>query len=675
MTTAPIEIMAFDVETASAKDIDDGNAAYAQHPTTRVLCAAFTIQTVDAAGDLTWAEWIWRPGKILPPRAVAWLAAGRPILAHNVAMEIEVIKAGLIPGMPLLPMHLWHDSMAMAAACNLPQGLDALASALDASVKKDDVGHALMKRLCKLNEDGTHKHPPKRGELLRLGEYCLTDNRAELACYNALPPMTASERETWVVDARMNERGVDLDMRFINQLADMAEAQKHLLMAESAEATVWEGDALTVYNPNSDAKKFVQAMGVKLPKRKRSNGTWSESLDADACEELLERPDLPPHVKGVLERKIEWGKLTSLAKLKAAPRMLSLDQRIRWQLRFCGAGQTGRWAAKGLQLHNAPKDRRKTAHTELVRALVVEGNLPMLSACESNVLAALSQCLRSMVKAGDGCDLIGGDYAAIEARVLPWVAYDDGKLQVFRDGIDIYVQSAAAVGSTVRNLGKVQELALQFGMGPIKFRDTAAGYGVILELLEARRITRLWRDRNPLTVDFWSHIDKACKRVINGGNGEHVGRVFVFRTADRLCIRLPSGRVLSYWHPRVVPSMKKIPYVTDKGTIEHGEMKGTTIQFWGPVGGRMVLKETYGGKLAENITQAIARDLLAHALVVIDHHPTYDLALHLHDAACARVASGAGSPEEFCELLTDYPHWAEGLPIEAEGYRSPVFLG
>lgn len=121
--------------------------------------------------------------------------------------------------------------------------------------------------------------------------------------------------------------------------------------------------------------------------------------------------------------------------------------------------------------------------------------------------------------------------------------------------------------------------------------------------------------------------------------------------------------------------MKKIPSVNDAGEVVEIEMETDAIQFWGPKGKVMVLKETYGGKLAENVTQATARDLLAHALNVVEPHPTYTPVLHLHDAACSEVNTGAGDPEEFAALISDLPPWADGLPVDAEGYRSPVFLG
>jgi DNA polymerase len=679
--TSPREILCIDYETASHADLPKvGSAAYAEHPTTRALCAAFTFLVLDRSGRQTTAEWLWQPGQKVPPSVVSWIRLGKPCLAHNAAFEIEMTKAGLIPGLPLPAIEQWHDTMALAASLNLPQSLDGLTKALGLPEAKDKEGHTLMMKLCKLHADGTHVHPPEDGELDRLGLYCLRDNRAQLAAYKVMPGLSVAERATWVADTKINERGVFLDQPFIAALAKVAGLQRKGVYGATLEATaVLPGDK-AIIDPVAEAKAFVKGMGIELPRRKRADGKWSESLDLDSCYELLDHGlDLPPAVAKVLTHKIEMGKLTSLAKLDAATRLVSRDGRVRWQLRYCGASQTGRWSAKGLQLHNAPKDRRSYEHSQLVRALVQKGALTFLSQCEvnQNVLSALSLSLRSMIAAPTGFELIGGDYSAIEARVLPWLAFDNAKLQVFADGVDIYVLSAAAVGSTVRNLGKVQELALQFGMGDIKFRDTAAGYGVDLELLEARRIKRLWRDRNSLTVNFWKDIEDTARNLILGkpGRAAPVGRCTLRRTAERLVLELPSGRQLSYWHPRVVPQVKQMPYVTDEGLVEVGDMETQTIQFWGPRGAKMVLKETYGGKLAENATQATARDLLAHALCTVDAHPTYTPVMHLHDAACAQVRLGEGDPAEFCQLLTDQPRWADGLPIDAEGYRSPVFLG
>lgn len=548
MTDKPREILGIDFETASHADIKVGSAAYAEHPTTRVLCAVFVLQTVGPDGALVRTEWRWRPGEEVPRKVVEWVKSGRPVLAHNIAFEHEIIKAGHVPGLPLPKIEQWHDTMALAAALNLPQSLDGLTQALGVKTVKDMEGHRLMMKMCKLDAEGKHVHKVTPADFLRLLDYCALDVYAMLAAYNAMPGLLPAERQTWINDTKINARGCYVDIHFVERLATMAGLQKNYLIRKMREASNLEAAA------PAHVKAFAKRMGVALPKRKRAGGEWTETLDAAACEELLESaPELPPGVAEVLRLKIEMGRLTSLSKLNAVSNMRAADERVKWQLRFCGGSQTGRWSAKGLQLHNVPKDRRKRAHSELVRELIDSRTHHMLQRCEPNVLEALSLCLRSMVAAPPGKDLIGADYSAIEARVLPWLAFDHKKLDVFRSGVDIYVLSAQAVGSDVRNLGKVQELALQFGMGAIKFADTALGYGVELELKEARRIQRLWRERNPLTVEFWRDIETTARDLILGkpGRAAPVGRCTLRRTADRLMIELPSGRSLSYRHPRI----------------------------------------------------------------------------------------------------------------------------
>lgn len=676
MLLKPRHILGIDFETASHADIKVGSAAYANHPTTRVLCATFTFHGPDKHGAKVRRRYDWRPGQKLPYAVLNWINNGYPVLAHNASFEFEIIKAGLVEGLPLPKFEQWHDTMAMAAAINLPQGLEALTTTLGVA-KKDMEGHNLMLKMCKLDANGEHVNKCTEEDHVRLGVYCGVDVDVMLDAYDVLPGMTAAERETWVADFEMAARGVAIDLRFVEAMVDLTKRHKTELTIKSQEATADLG-ADMVIDASNDVKRYLKACGIPLPRKRKADG-WVESLDAESCQRLLDdTPDLPQHVLDVVKRKVELGRLTSLSKLKAVDKFRAPDNRVKWQLRFCGASQTGRWSAKGLQLHNVPKDRRKRGHSLMVRELIGAQNLKLLQQCEPNVLEALSLCLRSMIVAPEGRDLIGADYAAIEARVLPWLAFDEAKLDIFRQGIDIYVKSAALVGSLVRNLGKVQELALQFGMGVIKFRDTAADYGVDLDLKEAYRVQRSWRDRNPKTVDFWAELEMVARELILKTKGNHsapVGRCIVRRVPDRLLIELPSGRHLNYWSPRIVPTVKRIPSVNEEGEEITIEMEVDAIQFFGPRGKAMVLKETYGGKLAENVTQATARDLLAHALPIVRAHPVYDLVIHLHDAACAEVDAGAGDPEEFSSLITQLPSWAEGLPVDAEGYRSPYFIG
>lgn len=677
--TKPLEILALDFETASHCDIRRGSAAYAEHETTRALCAVFKfVEFVNPRHTrlprVQCDTYHWREGETVDQRVIKWIREGRPMMAHNVSFEHEILRAGHLPKVPAPAVKQWHDTMAMAAALNLPQSLDGLTQALGVTAKKDLEGYRLMMRMCKLNADGTHQHKVTRHDFDRLLEYCDADVDAMVAAYAAMPPMLESEREVWEADARMNARGAFIDTEFTNSIAVLAELREGELNAAAQSTSAM----LMMKAVDRQLMELCTACGLDLPQRRRGNGSVTASLDAAACDELLERNDIPPAIRALLIGRREAGRLTSLAKLKALPQIRSKDDRVRWQVRFCGASQTGRWAAKGLQLHNTPKDRRKKEHTDLVRRAIERRDYKLLTGVEANVLEALSLCLRSMVVAPPGMELIAADYSAIEARVLPWLCFFEPKLQLFRDGVDTYVRAAKNVGSDNRSLGKVQELGLGFGMGVPKFAETADAWGVPLDLKEARRVQKLWREDNKPIQEFWRDLDFTAKELIEGParRSAPVGRCIMRRTTDRLIIELPSGRYLNYWQPRIDKQVRKFDYVTEDGELKSDEAEVDVIRFYGPgKSGRMDLKDTYGGKLCENVTQATARDILAGALVRVASSTTYTPVLHMHDSLAAEVRAGTGSVEEFEHLMTEPLPWAHGLPIDAEGYRARYYQG
>lgn len=293
-------------------------------------------------------------------------------------------------------------------------------------------------------------------------------------------------------------------------------------------------------------------------------------------------------------------------------------------------------------------------------------------------LEVMSWSLRSVLAAPPGKEIIGADFSAIEARCLAWLAGQQDVLDVLADPKrDIYVEDAKAIGSDSRQLGKVCRLALGYGMGPIKFADTAAGYGIKLPLKEARRVTLLWRKNNPSIVDLWETLEAACKDAIaSPGRVLPVGSfVKVAASKECLMVRLPSGRTIRYWQPSTRLVNKKIQTVDEEGEIITLERESLELRFFtvGIDKVTMVPESTYGGKLVENITQAVARDLLAYALVALDDR--YPVVGHVHDSIVSEVPVGTGSVEEFCEIMATGPPWAPGLPLAASGYRSTRFKG
>jgi len=635
------------------------------------MCASFILSKEDEV--LMNADWY--AGQDVPDWVRDWVKRGNPILAHNVSFEHEVIKAGKID-LPTPTLSQWYDTMAIAAAANLPQSLEKLSEALG-EAEKDMEGNRLMRKLCRLNENGEHVTPrgkvwqPPESELYRLMQYCRKDVEAMLDAYFLLPAMTETERKVWIADQRVNERGVYIDLDFTHALTWMADRRQYDLRTQTHEISQAQLDQPR----GAKLRRYAEDRGIKLPKKRRTDGTLTTTLDRDAMDSLLATADLPDDIRKLLLLSKESGRLTSLAKLRDLGRR-TVGGRLPWQLRYHGA-HTGRWSAKGLQVHNMPKDKRHDQHTTVVRVQVENRNYDSLKLTEDNVLESLSLCLRGVIAAPDGCELIGADYSAIEARVLPWLAFDKKTLEIFQSGRDIYVEDAKAIGSDNRQLGKVQRLALGYGMGSVKFRETALLYGIDLPPTDAVRIQQQWRKNNQPIVQFWKELEDSFRSLINSqpGTSEPAGRCVLRRGNDRIVIELPSGRRLSYWSPREEPRSQTFSYYEKSGALKSATEQVNTLVYFAPGHKGMDIETTYRGKLAENVTQAVARDLLAEALVRLDQHEVYRPVLHVHDAIAAEVLEGEGDVSEFCDLITELPSWATGLPVAADGYRAPYFKG
>ena len=657
-------LLGLDIETFSSAKLDWGADAYASHPSTGVHCAVFSLSGEPNQHRI----WHWLPGSKLPAWVVRHIEAGKPVLAHNASFEAAVVQHVLSPqfGWPLVRTSQWVDSLSIAASLSLPVSLEMLAKTLHVADLKDEEGSKLMRRLANANVE------PTPAELQRLLLYCENDVRAMLACYRRMPKPPAIEVDIMNEDREINARGVYLDRRFAAAMRRMATRREHQIIRRVFDLT---NDLLsTAAQP---VKRWLQDRGVELPmaKRKRDDGTVeiTPTLDRAAMAQMLADPDLDPKVRDLLSARSEASRATSLAKLGRVDAMVGPDGRLRWAMRYCGA-HTGRWSSKGYQLHNQPQSRLGGL-AEPLRTAVLGEDLQAALKTAPDLMAGLSQLLRSVVAAAPGHELIGGDYSAVEARILAWLAGQEDVLAVFADGRDIYVEDAANIGSDNRQLGKVQRLALGYGMGAIKFRDTAADYGVALDLKQAREIQQRWRKANPAIVQFWRALqDAAAEAVHHRGTEVEVGRVTLVAGKRCLRIRLPSGRCLHYWGPRQRDVIRKIETVDPAGNIVAEEVQMRELQFLTGGGGGMRQQSTYGGKLAENVTQAVARDLLGAAMLRF-RGSHYRTVMHVHDSIVSEVEAGTGSVSEFCAVMATNPDWADGLPTEVEGYRSRHFRG
>jgi DNA polymerase len=598
-----------------------------------------------------------------------------------VTFEQSIWRNYLTPkhGWPEFEIEQWRDTAALGLAVNMPKTLKGLAQALGGDLK-DDEGSNLMRSMCiaTASADGEWTYPNVNPEnLIRLAMYCMADVIATAGCYERLPPLSVAEQLVWFEDQRINERGVFVDRELSRKFGVLVEARKEELANEARRLSLLE---LSDSTSTPALKSWLEARGCTLATVKRKNGKVTKTLDKHATKKLLEENAVDDDVRAVLENRVEASRAASLAKVNRIAAMVDeRDSRFRHGLQYCGAS-TGRWASYGLQLHNLPRNKLGNVRSEVALWAIEREDLELLALLEDRPLEAISNLLRSLVCAAPGKELICADYSAIEARVVAWLAGQDDIVARFADGEDVYVYTAESIGAPDRFTGKVCTLALGYGMGALKLHATLVGFGAPpTPLREIYRMHRAWREVNPAIVSFWSAIEIACYEIIEqpAGAVAHVGRLRVSRTRESLNIRLPSGRVLRYWRPKLVEAAKRVEVLNEDGEIVTREMHTTELQYYqvGKDHTTMVQTSTYGGKLVENVTQAISRDLLAEALIRLRQHPEYSVVVHVHDSIAAEVDTGAGDVNDYCALLSKTPRWATGCPISAEGYRALRFKG
>jgi DNA polymerase len=676
-------VLGVDLETSSERPIGVGAWAYSLHPSTICLCACFVYST---GRDAERVEFEWEPGDVLPKPVRDFIVNGGQLLAHNNSFEHAIWTNVLLPqGFPQVDDSQWQDTQPVGMAMNLPASLDGLTHSLGCPMQKDHEGQKLMLKMCKAtpNEQGGWDYPlaDDRAARKRLRQYCMSDVHAMLDAHWRMPKLSMTEARVWMVDQRINKRGMYLDQEFAASCAIVAEQRKAELDNEAFSLTA--GALVNSREPRA-LKQWLRECDVQVPtkvtRKKQPDGTFkaakSETTDKAAVVKLLADPKLRAEVRAILQNRQESNKVSSLSKLKRIGVMVGPDGRLRNALAYCGA-HTGRWASYGLQVHNLAKDKMGPGEGSLVRLALRRRDLNLLKQATALPLAAVSQSIRSCVSAPEGRELIAADFSAVEARVLAWLADQEDLLAIFHSGQDVYVHAATSIGSRDRQLGKTCVLGLGYGMGAAKFVDTCATNGIDIEPKRAWQVHRLWRKANTEIVAFWRVLEQAVRDAIeNPGTLFTAGRhIRVHSTPNCLLITLPSGRKLRYWRPKIVLTTKTIKMLQEDGSTIEKEMKSHEIRYFTPRGGVMAPESTYGGKLVENVTQAVARDLLAEAIIRIDDTDPYDVVIHVHDSCGAEVPKGEGDVDEFCRLMAQLPQWAAGCPIDAEGYRSDRFQG
>ena len=644
-------ILSLDFETASLADLRRvGAHAYARHPSTMVLCLAWAFDNEPVA--------VWRPGQPFPQRLLDHVAAGGIVRGWNVVFEWLIwnsvmLWSGTTPWLTLLPTQL-QDTMAAAAYWGLPLGLDQAAQAAHVGVVKDAEGHSLMLRMCRpraIDAFGIAHwwHLEDPAKYARLCLYCGRDVEAERAVGNSLPPLPDAERRYWAMDLEMNARGVPVDTDLVQQLQVLAVETSRRANADLDALT--GGAVRTVTNTKALLGWLQQH---RYPFDNLQKGTVALRLDMDECfgEE-----------RAALELRGDNAK-TSAAKLQTMLRTVEVHhgvQVVRGMLQYYGALRTGRWAGRLIQLQNLPRGTIKGIDklvSLIARGLVLDDLEPFGSG-----LDIVSSALRSCITARPGHTLFVADFSQIEARVLAWLARQQDMLRVFKRGDDPYLYAAAQQRSDNRQFGKVLVLALGFGMGWAKFQRVALGYGIKLDEGEAARAVRIWRQANDHIVKFW----RACDRAIAAAwAGRFIGRVVTVGKLKfavwhgHLLVGLPSGRSLIYREVDVFHDPDRPPG-EDFVTITFAGLNQYTRK-WERI-------RTWGAKIGENVTQALARDIMAEAAAEAVFTHALPLCLMVHDELIGEAAGdGTVALARLLTLMRTPPAWCPDLPVEAVGW-------
>lgn len=644
--------LGIDIETYSGYDLAEcGVYRYVEHPDFAILLFAYSVDNgpvsvIDLAN-----------GESLPTEIESALTDPTVTkTAFNASFERICLSRFLgVDG--FLPPEQWRCTMVRSARMGLPLSLGQCGEALRLEDGKMKEGKALIRYFSMPGKNG-RRYPseaPDKWETFK--RYCVRDVETEQAILAKVKGLEACEfdEELYVEDQRINDRGVLINRTLVENAARFDDEYKAELMEEARRLTGME-------NPNSPTqiKQWI----------KERTGLSVETLSKKGLDGLEERLRYWPDARRMLAIRRELGK-TSNKKYSAMLDCVCEDGRIHGLLQFYGAARTGRWAGRLVQVQNLPQNHM--ADLDYARGIVIGGDLSELEMNYDNVTQTLSELIRTSFVAGDGKVFHVCDFSAIEARVIAWLAGEEWVLDVFRDGGDIYCETASKMfkvpvekhgrNAELRQKGKIAVLALGYG-GGVSALEAMGGSRLGLEQDEMREIVYKWRDSNPRIVRLWAIVEKAATAAIQTGRDIPINRgIVVGRHRGMLTIKLPSGRTICYPRARIGTEYGDGKR-GDHDIIEYEGVNQTTRK-WEAV-------RTYGGKLTENIVQAVARDILG-VVILRARDAGLDVVFHIHDEIVAET-----SPDrklEDTERLFSLPiDWCRDLPLKGAGYVTPYYL-
>lgn len=632
-----------DIETYSSNDIKNGVYKYADAEDFEILLFAYSVDGGEVEClDLTKQDL---------PDDIRDMLFDKEVRKHAFNAQFERVCLSRYLGVPTyLDPSQWQCTMVLAQELGLPSSLERCANYLNLAQEKDAAGKNLIKyfsipcKPTKVNGGRTRnlpEHDPEKWQMF-IG-YCVQDVRVEMAIAEKLEAIPVNEREWdyYACDQRINDRGVELDTELVESALYCKDLKMESLSKELKDITGLD-------NPNSRAQL--------LPWLKEKGYSASALTKSDVENEIKSASG---ELKRVLELKLQTA-MSSLKKYEAMERAMCSDNRVHGLLQFYGASRTGRWAGRVVQVQNLA--RNYLSDLDDARNFVKKRDIDAVEILYDSLNDTLKQLIRTALIAKEGTEFYVSDFSAIEARVIAWFAGEKWRLEVFATHGKIYEASASQmfgipieeVDKGLRQKGKIAELALGYQGGPGALKQMGA-LNMGLEEGELQGLVDDWRRANPNIVQFWKDVQRAATKALKTRRPIKLGKLSFNYRKGFLLIKLPSGRNLAYARAKVESG--------DYGDKISYEGQGDKAYF--------TKQETYGGKLVENIVQATARDILAEALLRIEE-AGHDVVFHVHDEA---IIEGAGMTiEEVNNLMAQAPDWAEGLPLNSEGYVTKYYM-
>ncbi len=663
----------FDYETYSEVPLKTAGAyEYARHPSTEIICFAWCVGTKDTLLSAKTKGMAPSTKGLIKQSFINCLFDPEIIfVAHNAFFE-QMITRYVLPRyfqieLPDVPARRFICTASLASTLALPRSLEGAADALRLDIRKDMEGAKLLKKMMKPAKVTKNNPNPRRfrddpANILRLLEYCKTDVEAETLLFLKAPPLQPTERKIWLLDQEINSRGFAVDRPMIKKVLGLIDEETKALDEETENLTL---GYLASAKQRDGVLNWLTNEKTFLPDLKR------KTVEDALADGLVEGDS-----RRLLEMRLAVSK-SSTAKYQKLEMSSRSTGRVYDTLLY-HAASTGRWGGARVQPQNFPRPHLKFSTLQSMIDVVKDkkdksetSKLDWIRMVDDNPMQCFASMLRSMIIVPPGETLDVADYNAIEARVLFWLADHEKGLKAFREKRPIYEELASKIfripvdeigeDSLERFVGKTATLGAGYGMGAPKFQTTCFEQGKVeISLTTAKLAIETFREQNKPVVQLWYNTENAALAAMAKKHKKYtVNHCTWYQWSEFLCCQLPSGRILYFPSPMV--GLTRTPWGEKKPTLYYCGVDVSRKKF--------ILQKSYGGKLVENISQGMARDVMASAMLRIKRAGHWKIILSVHDELLAeRKLFSGGSIDEYIRLMEVVPKWAPGLPLYVKGW-------